>query len=101
VHGDIVHQFSEVVGASYKIAFAIHLNQHTDLASCVDVAGDGTFTGDTGSFLLSDGGAALTKNDDGLFHIALGLGQGLLTVHHGRSGAFAELFHLISRNIHS
>ena len=46
VHGDVVHQFLEVVGAGDEIALAVDFDQHADLASGVNVAGDGAFAGD-------------------------------------------------------
>ena len=39
VHGDVVHQALEVVGAGHEIALAVDLHQHADLASGMDVAG--------------------------------------------------------------
>src|SRR5215469_6661272 len=39
VHGDVVHQFFEVFSASYEIALAVDLHQHTDLAAGVNIAG--------------------------------------------------------------
>src|SRR6266704_1863799 len=44
---------------------------------------------------------SLTQQDDGLLEVALGIGERLLAVHHGRSGFLAELFHLVCGNIHS
>ena len=39
VHGNIVHQLFEVVGASHEIALAVYFHQHTNLAAGMDVAG--------------------------------------------------------------
>ena len=36
VHGDIVNQFFEIVGAGHKIALAVHFDQHADLTAGVN-----------------------------------------------------------------
>ena len=47
VHGDVVHQFFEVFGARYEIAFAVDLDQHANLAAGVNVVAYRTFAGHT------------------------------------------------------
>src|SRR5215469_13094576 len=66
VHGDIVHQFFEVFGASDEIALAVDLNQHADLASGMNVAGDRPLAGHTGSLLGRYRDAFLAEKNDGL-----------------------------------
>ena len=100
VHGDVVHQFLEVVGAGDEIALAVNFHQHANLASGVDVAGHRAFAGHAGRLLRRHRNTLLAQNDDRLFHVALGFGQGLFAIHHWRSGLFPELFHLRCRNIH-
>ena len=100
VHGDVVHQFLEVVGAGDEVALAVDLDQHADLAAGVDVAGDRAFAGGAGGLLGGHGHAALAEHDDGLLHVALGLDQGVLAIHHGSAGLVAELADLGSGNIY-
>src|SRR5271157_979583 len=71
VHGDVVYQALEVVGAGHEIALAVYFHQHADLASGVDVAGDRAFTGDAGGLLGSGRHTLLAKDNDGAFHVAL------------------------------
>jgi hypothetical protein len=94
VHGDVVHQFLEVVGARHEIALAIHLDQHANLASGMDVAGHRAFAGHARSFLRRHRNALLAQDHDRLLHITLGFGQGLFAIHHRCSGLFPEIFHL-------
>ena len=100
VHGDIVHQFLEVVGAGHEIALAVDLHQHADLAAGVDVACHRAFAGHARAFFGRDRDAALAQNDDGLLQVALGLGEGLLAIHHRRARLVAEFFYLRCRDIH-
>ena len=100
MHGDVVHQFLEVIGAGHKVTLAIHFDEHADLASGVNVAGDGAFLGHAARLLAGHGDSLLAQQHDRLLQIALGFGEGLFAIHHRRSGLFPELFHLGSRNIH-
>src|SRR5215471_13766614 len=86
VHGDVVYQFLEVLGASDEIALAVDLHQHADLSPGVDVACNRAFAGHSGGLLLRRGRAFFAENDDRLLHVAGGLGEGLLAVHHGSAG---------------
>ena len=99
MHGDVVDEFLEVVGSGHKVAFAVDLDQHADLAAGVNVVGHRAFAGHARRFLRSDRHALLAQEDDRLFQIAFRFGQGVLAVHHGRSGFFAEIFNLGSRNV--
>ena len=99
VHGDIVRQLLEVVGACHEIALAVHLDEHTDLAAGVNVAGHRAFAGHARRLLGRNRNALFAQDHDGLLHIALGFGQGLLAIHHWSPGFFPEVFHLCCRNI--
>src|SRR5262252_2903357 len=100
VHGDVVHQVLEVVGAGDKVALAVDLNQDADLASRVDVAGHGAFAGGAGRLLSRSGNAFLAQPYDGGFDVSFGLGQCLLAVHHGRIGLVPKFLYLRGSNVH-
>src|SRR5579862_9302789 len=100
VHGDVMHQVLEVIGAGDKVAFAVDLDQHADLAAGVDVAGHRAFAGGARRLLGRGGNALLAENDDGLLDIALGFREGVLAVHHGSVGLVAKLFHLCCGYVH-
>src|SRR6185436_6218949 len=89
VHGNVVHQFLEVLGASDEVALAVDLDQHADLAAGVDIAGNRALAGHAGSLLLRRGCSLLAENHDRLLHVARGLGEGLLAVHHWSAGGVA------------
>ena len=94
-----MHQLFEVIGARHEIAFAVDLDQHANLAAGVNVVAHRTFAGHTRRFLRGHGNALFAQHDDCLFQVAFGFGQGLFAIHHRRSGFFAELFYLCSRNV--
>src|SRR5690349_14427220 len=94
-----MHELFEVLGAGDEIALAIDLHNYADLASGVDVAGHGAFTGDARSLLGGDRNALLPQDDDRLLHVTFGFGEGLLAVHHGGAGLLAEFLDLGGRNI--
>ena len=94
----------EKSGPPKRAAFPAHGllgEEHADLAPGMDIAGNGSLAGYTRGFLGRNRDATLAEHDDGLLHVALGFGQGLLAIHHGRTGFFPELFYLIRRDIHS
>src|SRR5439155_14378988 len=99
VHGDVVYQLFEIVGAGHEIALAIDFDQHADFASGMNVVRNRAFAGDAGSLLLGHGSAAFAENDDCLLQIAIRFGERFLAVHHGSAGLVAELLYLPSRNV--
>ena len=91
VHGDVAHQRLELVGAGHEVGLAVDLDQHADLAAGVDVGADHALGGDAAGLLGGARQALLAQVVDGLLHVALGLDQGVLAVHHAGAGALAEL----------
>ena len=94
VHGDVVHQFLEVVGASHEIALAVDFDEHTNLAAGVNVARHRPFAGHARRLLGRHRNALLAQNHDRLLHVAFGFGQSLLAIHHRSPGLFPEILHL-------
>src|SRR6266498_287327 len=89
VHGDVVHQFFEVLGASDEIALTVDLYQYADLSAGMDVLRDGAFAGHTCRLLLRGRRALLAENDNRL-----------LAVHHRGAGGVAEFFDLCCGDVH-
>jgi hypothetical protein len=100
MHRNVVYQFLEVIGARYKVAFAIDFDKNTDLASGVDIARDSPLFGHAAGFLAGNGDSLLAQKDNSLLQITFGFGECVFAVHHWRSGLFPELFHLSGRNVH-
>ncbi len=96
MHGDILQQLLEVVGAGHEVALAVHLEQHADLAAGVDVGSDCAFVGGAGGLLGGRGHALLAQDHNRFFHIALRFNQRGTAIHHGRAGLFAEILYLCS-----
>ena len=99
MHGDVVQQFLEVVGAGNEVALAVDLHQHPDLPARVDVVRYCPFTRHARGFLGRNRHPLFSQQDNRVLQVPLGLGQGMLAVHHGCPGLFPELFHLCSRNV--
>src|SRR5262245_27924459 len=95
VEGQILDQLRELVGVGYEVRFAVDLDQHADRVVEVDVRVDPALTGRAAG-ALGDGGEALGLEDLlGLVHVAVGLLQGALGVHHAGAGFVPELLHLL------
>ena len=90
MHGDVLEQLLEVVGAGDEVGLAVELEEDADLAAGVDVGSDCALVGGAGGLLGGRGHAALAEDDEGLFHVALGFLEGLEAVAHGGAGLFAE-----------
>src|SRR6202000_934659 len=69
VHGDVLHQVLEILGAGDEIALAVDFQKDANLAACVDVGADGTLVGAAGSFLLRRSHAALAKHNECLLDV--------------------------------
>ena len=101
MHGDVLEQLLEVLGAGHEVGLAVELDEHADLAAGVDVGSDGALVGGAAGLLGGRGHAALAQDDEGVLHVALGLLQGLQAVAHGRAGLFAEFLDELGVDLHS
>ena len=100
MHRQLLGQQLEVLGARDEIGLAVHLDDDADLATQVDVVADHAVLGGAARTLGGGGKALLAKQIDSLVHVAAGLGQRRLAIHHARAGLLAQLLHLISGNCH-
>src|ERR1019366_5039097 len=100
VHRDVVRQLLELRSARDEIALAIHFHEDADLAARVDVAHYRAFAGGAARLLCCRCHALLAQYDDGVFHVALGFGKGVLAIHHRGAGLLTKLFYLCCTDIH-
>jgi hypothetical protein len=77
-HGD------EAVVLAHEVGFAVDFDQRAQVA--FDEAGDHAFGGHARSGLASLGAQLDAQQLFSLGHVAVGLGQGLLALHHGGVG---------------
>jgi hypothetical protein len=91
VHRQLFHQVAEVLGTSDEVRFAVHLHEHADAAAHVDVAADDALGGGAAGALGGGGESRLAEQGDGLFHVATGIGERLLALHHAGAGPVAKL----------
>ena len=71
MHGDVLEELLEILGAGDEVGLAVDLDEDADFAAGVDVLADRAFVGGAGGFLLGGGHAALAQDDEGLFHCRL------------------------------
>ena len=81
MHGQIMNEFSELIGAADKIGFAIHLHHDPHLAPGMNIGTDLPLGGGPAGPFLGRGQAFFAQVLHGFVHIPLGLLQGLLAIH--------------------
>ena len=86
--GDEFHQALEMVVARDEIGFRIDLDH--DALGAGDRDPDQAFGRDAAGFLGGLGEAFLAQPIDRRFHVALGLVERGLAIHHARAGLFAQ-----------
>src|SRR3954452_12538463 len=90
VQGDVLRERDEVLVGGHEVGVAVDLDERAELAVGVDVGLDRAL-GRLAAGELADLVAHLDPDDlDGLVHVAAGLGQRGLAVHHPRAGLVAE-----------
>ena len=71
VHGDVVHQFLEIVGPRHEIGFAVDFHHHAQLPAGVNVGSDQSLARGAPGLLPRHGDAALAQDHFGLGDIAV------------------------------
>ena len=94
VLGELGGKAGELGVRAHEVGLAGDLDERGKLAILGHEGADGTLVRGAAGLLRSGGKAVLAKDVDGLVHIALGLDERLLALHHGRVGHVAELFDL-------
>ena len=91
--GDLLGVGLELLVHAHEVSLAVQLDHGAGGARIVHDGHDGALVGGAPGLLGDGGEPAGAQHVDGLLHLALGLGQGLLALHHARAGHLAELFH--------
>ena len=100
MHGDVVGELDESVGAGDEIGFAIDFDEHTDFSAGVDVASNETFGGFARGFFRGSGLALFAQHADGFLDVAVGFNERRAAIGEARVGALAQLFHELRRNLY-
>jgi len=95
LHGDVLHELLEVLGAGDKVGLAIDLDQHADLAARVDIRMDQPILGLPMLLLGGVGQALLSQVLDRPLEVSLGRLEGRLAVHHTGSGHLPEFVYVL------
>ncbi len=94
--GDVADDRLELLVAGDEIGLGIDLDDGA--LGALDGDADQAFGGDAAGLLGGLGETAGAQPVDGGFHVAVGLGQRLLAVHHADAGRVAEFLDLLSRD---
>src|SRR5580692_105356 len=94
VHRDVAGKLCKLRISCDEIGFAIHLDQHADLAAGVDVTRDEPFIGLALGFLCRLRRAALEQERFRAFDVAGGVEQRFAAIHHRRARLFTQRFDL-------
>src|SRR5271154_2078379 len=100
MHGDVVRNLLESVGACHEVRLAVDFDEHADLAAGVDVATNEAFGGFARGFLGRGGLAFFAQDANGFFEVAIGFDQGGAAVCKAGVGAFAQLFYELGGNVY-
>ena len=87
--GDLLHQGLKVAVAGHEIGLAVHLDH--GCAAAVNHEAHQPLAGLAVGLLGGLDDATFTQQGYGLVLVAVGVGQGLLDVHHARAGHLAQL----------
>ena len=97
---DLCDVIAELLVLSDKVCLGVDFDDCCYLVAFLGDEAD-TFCSDSAGFLLSFGLTLFAENLNSGIHIAVGLSEGLLAVHHARAGSFAKFFNLCSCNCHN
>src|SRR5918993_196319 len=100
VQRELAGEGDEVLIAGHEVGVAVDLDEDADLAVAVDVGLHGPLGGLAAAHLQRLVAQAHAEQLDGLVHVAVGLLEGLLALHHARARAVAELLHLLGGDAH-
>ncbi len=89
--GDVGGKAGELGVGAHEVGLAGELEEGTGLAVSGDERGDSALVGLAAGLLGGLGQAVLAEDVDGGIHIAIGLDEGLLALHHRGIGHLAEL----------
>ena len=98
--GEVTGEVLEVSVDGHEVGLAVDLDERTCSTVVVHVAGDGTFVGGAAGLLRKSCETLGAKQVDGLLHVAFGLRERLLAVHHACAGALAQLLDHLGVDLH-
>ena len=97
--GDLLGVSLELLVHANEVGLAVELDDSAGGCVLGNESHNGAFIGGTAGLLSNSGKTAGAQNVDGLVHIAVGLDEGLLALHHAGAGHFAEFLDHSSGNV--
>src|SRR5215218_1481672 len=101
VQGDVAGELLELGRPRHEVRLAVHLHEHADAPVEVNVGLDETLGRGPPALLLGQRLAPLLQDLTGAFHVAVGLLQSALHVHHSGRSLLPELLDLLYRTSQS
>src|SRR5271165_2399149 len=95
LHRHLAGERDEVVVLGDEVGVAVHLDQHAHLGAGVHVGLDRPLRGGSLAEVLDLLALLHAQDLDRLVDVPLGLGEGLLAVHHPRAGALPQGLHVL------
>src|ERR1700760_2169906 len=99
LHRDVACELDEVVVVRDEVGVAVDLDQHADARAGVDVGLHGALGRDALAEILDLLALLQAQDLDGLVHIAAGLGERFLAVHHACARALAQRLDVFRGNL--
>ena len=97
---DILDKLNKRSGLRAEVSLAVDLDHGADAALFADSRVSHALSRDAAGLLGGLGQTLFAQPFDSLVHIAVGLGQRLLAVHHADIGHFTQFFHISSSKCH-
>ena len=94
VHRDVFRERLEVIGVRYEVRFAVHFNDDGSPIIEVNIAADRPFVRGLLGTLRCLRRSLRSQEIDRFINVPLGLGEGLLAIHHPRAGHVTELLYV-------
>jgi hypothetical protein len=101
VHGHIVAEQLEGIGAGHEIAFAIDFDDHADFAAGMNVVADEAFGGFARGLFGRGGLAFLAKDVNGLLNVAGGFHQSGAAITETSGREFSQFLDELGWNFHN
>ena len=97
--GHALDEVHKLLVLAHEVGLGVDLDHHAHAVNHSGVSH--ALGGDAAGLLLRGSQAPLAEDLHGLVHVALGLGQGLLAVHHAHAGHFAQGLYVFRSDRHN
>ena len=97
---NLICKLNKLLVLCNEVCLAVDFYHRSNLICLIIICNNNALGGNAACLLGGGSKTLLTKNINGLVHIAVGLCESLLAVHHTCSGLFAESLYVFSSEVH-